>query len=532
MAGGLGVAGWSLSQHAPQWIKDGEIVWNASKYSAEEVANAREGLKDFGGGFTEFAVSLGAGFLPVGKMVTMTKDAVGAAIQSAKVASESASVVAPAATMSAEALEAAAKDATVRAVQMADSANMNPYEYLYTSLDNPEDIAAIARQMNKKSDNPLAIVDEIRSISDRGVLNPNQKDLWLGLADEFEDEAVSTLTTALGKQELGNFEQTVFPKMLDDLQTGKPAQEISEYYNRMFNASNATKEQAFAFTQADEIKAFVSRNSAPNFRSELEGAIANNQISAETADAWRSAVNAMPENGLPPLVSTDAAVLKKEGLEASVRIQSMADTAGMRPQEFIFSRLADPSEIAAYARGIAANQQNPMHFANAIRDFIKEGLINPKVKQVWSELADEFDSQIPARLEAALEHPSTLTNVEQFILPKVLEQLKAGKPTAELAAEYSRLESAAYSGYDDALNLTQPDEIQAFLLANDWRAPIFRDQIEQVISFNNMSKETADAWRNALNAVPNVERSVQPHAFNYSGSLPELRSQTTGLLKS
>jgi hypothetical protein len=561
-AGAIGLTGWSLAEHMPQWIKDGEVVWNASKYSAEEVAKAHEGLRGVGaGGVNLFADVVGGGFV-YGKMGGAVKQAFDtasaniaaktAAAESATVAGEGATVAAKtaatasegattvsadgaaalAADMSTDAVEAAAKEATARAAVMADKANMNAYEYLYSALDNPEDIVAIARDMNNKSSHPLGMVFEIQSMAERNVLNPNQKGLWLELAKEFETKALKTMQSSLQDGTLPNFERTVLPKMLDDLKAGKTAEEITTYFDRMASASNATREKAFGFTQADEIKAFVARNSetAPNFRNEIETAIANNQIPAETADAWRTALNSMPENGLPPLLSTDPEAIRQAGLEALPRIQSLADNAFVTPREFIYTTLSDPSEIAAYAR--YANQQinNPLRMAEKIRDYITKGVINPKTKEVWAALADEFETQIPTRLETAISNPA-LTKIDQFILPKLLEQLKAGKPTAELYDEYSRLSGAAFGDYSKAVSLTKPDEIKAFLIANDWRGPIFQDQIERVISFNNIPEETANVWRTVLNEMPPSERAVYPSPTTYNGDLRKFRSSTFGLLK-
>lgn len=561
-AGAIGLTGWSLAEHMPQWIKDGEVVWNSSKYSAEEVAKAHEGLRGIGaGGVNLIADVVGGGFV-YGKMGGAVKQAFEtatanvaaktAAAEGATVAGESATLAAKTATaasegvatvsadgaaalatdMSTDAVEAAAKEATARTVVMADKANMNAYEYLYSGLDNPEDIVAIARDMNNKSNDPLGMVFEIQSMAERNVLNPNQKGLWLELAKEFETKALRTMQSSLQEGTLPNFERMVFPKMLDDLKSGKSAEEITAYFDRITAASKATREKAFGFAHADEIKAFVARNSeiTPNFRNEIETAIANNQILAETADAWRTAVNSMPENGLPPLLSTDPEAIRQAGMEALPRIQALADNAVVNPREFIYTTLSDPSEIAAYARYANLETKNPLRMADRIRNRISDGLINPKTKEVWSALADEFETQIPARLETALSNPD-LTEIDQFILPKILEQLKAGKPAAELYDEYSRLSGAAFGGYDKAVSLTRPDEIEAFLIANDWRGPIFQDQIEHVISFNNIPEETANVWRKVLSEMPPSELAVYPSPTKYNGDLRQFRSSTFGLLK-
>lgn len=63
-AGALGLTASALAEHAPQWFKDGEVVWNASKYTAEEVAAAHKGLNDFGAGAVDFtATMVGAGWM-------------------------------------------------------------------------------------------------------------------------------------------------------------------------------------------------------------------------------------------------------------------------------------------------------------------------------------------------------------------------------------------------------------------------------------------------------------------------------------
>lgn len=561
-AGAIGLTGWSLAEHMPQWIKDGEVVWNASKYSAEEVAKAHEGLRGIGaGGVNLIADVVGGGFV-YGKMggavkqafeaasaniaakttaaesATVAVDSATAATKSATVAAEGTATVsadgaaALAADMSTDAVEAAAKEATARAVVMAEKAGMNDYEYLYSGLDNPEDIVAIARDMNNRSSDPLGMVFEIQSMAERNVLNPNQKGLWLELAKEFESKAMKTMQSSLQDGTLPNFERTVFPKMLDDLKAGKSADEITAYFDRMADASKAKREKAFGFTEADEIKAFVARNSetTPNFRNEIETAIAKNQIPAETAEAWRAAINSMPENGLPTLLSNDPEAIKQAGMAALPRIQAMADNAVVNPHEFIYTTLSDPSEIAAYARLANQEMNNPIRMAKTIRGYMADGLINPKTKEVWTALANEFEAQIPARLETALSNPD-LTDLDRFILPKILEQLKAGKPTPELYTEYARLSDAAYGGFNKAAKLTQPDEIEAFLIANDWKAPLFRDQIDSFISFNNIPEETANVWRNVLNDLPPVENSMHPRALSYTGDLRQFRSKNFGLLK-
>ncbi len=120
----LGVTGWALAEHAPQWIKDGEVVWNASKYSAEEVAKAHEGLRGFGKGFVNLGAEIVSGGWMYGKMAGTIKGAFETATTNL-------------ATKQTAAIESALLQ---RIDDAAAAKGMNPQEYIYTAMDDPGDV--------------------------------------------------------------------------------------------------------------------------------------------------------------------------------------------------------------------------------------------------------------------------------------------------------------------------------------------------------------------------------------------------------
>lgn len=296
VAAGVGVAGWSLSEHAPQWIKDGEVVWNASKYSAEEVARAREGLRDFGGGFTEFAASVVGGLIPVGKVVSMTTEAVGTALSTKAFNSAAESVFSKAAVeASAESIEAAGKAAKDRALAAAKAGNYHAHEYLYTKLEDPADIAAIARSVNQNRTNPLSMAEEIRFYAENGMIQDKTKDIWLKLADEFTQKALPRIEATLANPNATNLERAIFPKALAALKAGRSTEEVSDFIYALEQAAKLTPEKAFALNNTDEIGAYIANlaDTNPNFYSQIDEAIRLNQVPERMADAWRTAMNSI-----------------------------------------------------------------------------------------------------------------------------------------------------------------------------------------------------------------------------------------------
>ncbi len=72
-----------LAGHAPEWLHDGEIVWNSSKYSAAEVEQSHKDLQDLGGGIADLLGGIVGGGWAAG---LLKKTAEKAAVEGAEAA--------------------------------------------------------------------------------------------------------------------------------------------------------------------------------------------------------------------------------------------------------------------------------------------------------------------------------------------------------------------------------------------------------------------------------------------------------------
>jgi len=253
-------------------------------------------LRDFGGGFTEFAASVVGGLIPVGKVVSMTTEAVGTALSTKAFNSAAESVFSKAAVeASAESIEAAGKAAKDRALAAAKAGNYHAHEYLYTKLEDPADIAAIARSVNQNRTNPLSMAEEIRFYSENGMIQDKTKDIWLKLADEFTQKALPRIEATLANPNATNLERAIFPKALAALKAGRSTEEVSDFIYALEQAAKLTPEKAFALNNTDEIGAYIANlaDTNPNFYSQIDEAIRLNQVPERMADAWRTAMNSI-----------------------------------------------------------------------------------------------------------------------------------------------------------------------------------------------------------------------------------------------
>lgn len=535
VGGGVALAGWMLSENAPQWYKDAETIWNASKYSAEEVAAAREGVQNFAGGAVDFGVGLvgGGWYLKEAAKLTAEKAAAEAAKVAAGEATEAA-VKETAETAVRETVEAGAQEtaetaaketlgsaagetAQTASIEVAETttkqtaqtastdnfvgsyfddsiAPLKPGEKLalgddlwlvpkservnlmrsrlqalsvdgdveqaaFKTLTSSREINLFAQEFNKLEILPLFSAGRIRNTVSVVGVKPGTDKAWLAAADRLEEQSVAKLREVIANPpaQFNQAEISLFPKMLDDVLNGKPANEILQRWNEL------------------QVKQMLAKT--------------GNSRVAE----W---------------------------------IGDIAEQAGERPLNFAMSMLKSKDDILAFAQQSTKEMANPAEYASRLRDLVRIGGRSSAQSQAWLAAAKQLEDDAIVKLENALARPDVQN---PFVTQHYLDELKAGVPSNAIENELLRVKFALGDPRDGFAVLRTQETVNLFVKEMAERSPNAVAEVEAALRMQVIKPELAPLWKKAIEEMPKGE--IKPTVVTSARGIDELLSSTEALAK-
>ncbi|MBA3994904.1 MAG: hypothetical protein C0469_15395 [Cyanobacteria bacterium DS2.3.42] len=459
LAAGAGwLTGWMAAEHVPKWWNDADTVWNSSKHTDEEVAAARQGLQDLGGGTVDFLAGMvGGGWIYNQLAKTAMKTGTDAAANEIRVANAEVNAVS----------ESAEQAATVRSKAAAESGEQVATTEIRGASEGAEASTAQSLDMEtffKKLDESrgpkpaYSSYDDISEVPEalRGWATSN-KVLFLGAGHGVPDSHLAALKYLTDPREISYFSKYISDDLTNPLTT---AAEIRRAVGA--GVTDTTTKQAWLDSakaiEGEALKKLVAQDVSKFTPQEL----ASHEYSIKALIAGKNADSILDRTNALQLSELTAG---KTGQEIAETLRTKAYIMDAPDAQMLaFRSLTNPRDIDEFATYLTSQEQNPAAIARSIREQIHAGNINPSTLSTWSATAARLEAEAIPKLETLLKSLNGVDDPAVAHLRSTLDGLKSGKTADVVEQEWRMLASVETKAAVEApfpTGLTGDDLMQA-----------------------------------------------------------------------